>query len=141
MAVSLSALLAPAPVQTNGRCAGNGWTVDTAAVARACERLQLRCPVRVHVARGRGGASKWGHHRFENGTHTIGVLAGATAEVASRTLWHELEHAVQRELHGEQYHPMYRAETRAVGYKLNRFEVAARRAERRHEVWFALVTA
>lgn len=142
MAVSLARTLAPARARVNGHGVGDGWRIDEQALIRACERLGLTRPVVAHVARGRGGRSKWGHHSTnERGEHVIGVLAGASAVTASRTLWHELEHACQLEAMPGFYNREYRAETRAVGYEHNRFEVAARRAERRHEVWFALTSA
>lgn len=128
---------------TIGASAPASWTVDPNALMCAIERLGLKSPVVVHTTRGRGGRRKSGLHRYEHGAHVISVVCHETREDASRVLWHELEHACQREQLGEQYHVDYRAETRAhggghAGYMANRFEVAARRAERRHDVWFPL---
>lgn len=130
--------LKPAPARI-GACASAAWAIDERALRRACERLGLQHPVVVHITRGRGGRRKSGLHRFERGEHVLSVVAGYGAVDASRTLWHELEHAAQLEAHGrDRFDALYRAESRANGYDLNRFEVAARRAERRHDVWFAL---
>lgn len=130
-----------APRASVGASAPAAWRVDEQALERACSRLGLKRPVRVHVTRGRGGRRKDGLHRVERGVHVLSVVAGTSAVEASRVLWHELEHAAQEEAFGEGFYADYREESRAHGYERNRFEVAARRAERRHDVWFALVIA
>jgi hypothetical protein len=137
--------LAPAPVTVNGTGVGNGWAIDQDALVHAMTRLAITRPIVVHVTNGRGGRSRGGMHwspRSEtNGAHRIAVLRGLSPAEASRALWHELEHAAQYEEAPDTFANDYRAETRAFGYTHNRFEVAARRAERRHYVWFSLVSA
>jgi hypothetical protein len=131
-------------VTVNGTGIGDGWRLDTRALERACTRLALALPIIVHVTNGRGGRRRGGMHwspARTNAGHRIAVLRWSSPEYASRALWHELEHAAQYEAAPRTFDADYAAETRARGYRDNRFEIGARRAERRHDVWFALVSA
>lgn len=72
------------------------WSFDLDALACAANELGLTCQVVVgcvEYPRGRWG----GMYSHEQGVHRIRVRRAHTAEKASRTLWHELEHARQHE--------------------------------------------
>lgn len=123
-------------VSVQGTGAGDGWALDTDAIAGACDTLALARPVRVHVANGRGGRSNYGLHSYEDGAHVISVLRWLPAGHASRTLWHELEHARQLEHRfGCDDRAFCAAYQHAGGGRgprgrANPFEVAARERER-----------
>lgn len=81
------------------------WEVDRAAVKRACDILGITDPVYVKRSPGKSTRGRY-HGRYMGAKlhrlcdpaqdyHYITIAANATAEDASRTLWHELTHAAQ----------------------------------------------
>lgn len=72
----------------------NGWTIDAEAIGSALELLGVDCSVQVKLMNGRvtlGNTGKYAHG------YVIGVSRYLSAEDATKTLWHELTHAMQCE--------------------------------------------
>jgi len=100
-----------------------GWKLDAAAVRQAIEFFGIAAPVEVKLS---AGTRKVGCAKWREGVHVITVTTHHSLAGASKTLWHELTHAAQREYLGADFGPAYRAESARVGYRANRFEVEAR---------------
>ena len=101
--------------RTTERPANPPWKIDQRAIREACEFLGITHPVKLkptNVAGGRLGAHQLRPtgpgvrikgtriHGIENATglvHHITVKSWQSVEQASRTLWHELCHAMQAE--------------------------------------------
>jgi hypothetical protein len=75
------------------------YVVDRDALRGAPAMLGIVLPVRVFVLR-----YTWVGGRYidlRNGEHRIGVASDLSAALASRTIWHELTHALQVERYGD----------------------------------------
>lgn len=120
------------------------WRVDEAALERACATLGVRRPVTVLATSQRFTSGRYLGVR--DGRHRITLRARLTVVEASRTLWHELTHALQRERYScdflyfcdytrELARPrrLGRAHTVDPLYDLNPFEVEAEANVRLHE--------
>ena len=101
--------------RTTERPANPPWVKDDRAIRSACDFLGITLPVTIkptNVAGGRHGAHQFRPtgpgvrivrgriHGIEHTTgfvHHITVKSWLSVEEASRTLWHELAHAVQAE--------------------------------------------
>lgn len=108
------------------------WEFDVDAIEAAARSLRLRRPIIVACARYPTG--RWqGMASYANGAHDLHVGCALTADQASRTLWHELTHAQQRERLGDRYWREYMAAggRTGPGYHANRFEHEARANEPR----------
>lgn len=95
------------------------------AVLEAVEVLEVREAVEVKWS---GGYYRRGSHRYRDGRHVITLSTRYGPADVSRTLWHELVHAVQLERYpeAEEFNAAYvRAGTRAY-YETNKFEIEAR---------------
>jgi hypothetical protein len=121
------------------------YAIDIDAVAEAEALLGLRSPVRVFIRR-----YEWLDGRYialRDGVHHVGVAHDLSARAASKTVWHELTHALQAErLGGERaFRQQWWAEMRAAGvsrpkalrgegraYRRTALEVEARANERLH---------
>jgi len=121
------------------------YEVDMSAVAAAARALGLRHPVRVFIRR-----YTWGDGRyigFVDGEHRVGVASDLSARRASRTLWHELTHALQVERLGDErtFWSLWWKQMRKLGlsrtqaaratslrYRRAPLEAEAYRNERRH---------
>lgn len=126
MAVSLAATRTPAAV----RVANEGHALDLRAIEDACAYLRLRSPVVITFTNGRGGRGKLGMHmgsRHADGSHDVRVTRGQSNEQASRTLWHELEHARQDETFPN-FSALYTRDAWT-------YERAAEAREQEHERW------
>lgn len=93
----LTLLASPAPVRVGWRTrTAPAWDFDVPAIMRAARELGVSSPVEV-------GCVEWTRKRwdglaaFDEGVHSIRVRRAADADEASRTLWHELTHAAQRD--------------------------------------------
>lgn len=129
MSVSLTAMLAPAHVSVGASRLADGWAIDVHAVERACETLGLQRRVVIDVTNGRRYAGLYkGVHQ---GAHRISLAGWQAPTSASRTLWHELTHAMQRE-RGTLTHNPARSRSSAV-YRAHPNEVEAERNEAMHE--------
>lgn len=95
------------------------------AVMDAVEFLEIDRPVVIKWA---AGLRRSGCCRYRNGTHVITVSTYLDAAKLSRTLWHELIHAVQLERYADpkDFATAYRGDRKLVGYDRCRFEVEAR---------------
>ena len=104
------------------------YDVDTEAIDRARKLLGIAGPVRVAIRR-----FTWGSGRYvalRNGTHHISVASDLSPRAASRTLWHELTHALQVETLGGEvaFTQQWWAEMDALG--LSRHDAARARGRR-----------
>jgi hypothetical protein len=105
-----------------------GFRVDDDALRDGCELLGIHHPVRI-VLNGRVGPT-WGNHRFDGAEHRIMVKSYLTPEQATRTLWHELTHAMQAERvgGGVAWWALCRAQ-RSYSYSQRPIELDAREME------------
>lgn len=76
-----------------------GFRLDSAAIRDACEQLGIKLAVRIRFNGRVGGMN--GNHCFPGGYHNIMLKSYLTPEQATKTLWHELVHALQAERDGE----------------------------------------
>jgi hypothetical protein len=110
------------------------WRVDDAALARACDHLGIKVPVRVRRMPGRGLRGRYHGIRLAPDAprdpavfgllsdaeltalmhHQITVATRLTPSVASRVLWHELTHAAQFEHDADGYIEGYARERAAM---------------------------
>lgn len=70
-----------------------------------------------------------GSHRYRNGRHAITLSTYQGATDTTKTLWHELWHAVQQERHEgneEGFDRLYAVANSLLGYSENPFEIEAR---------------
>lgn len=125
------------------------WLFDMEAIRQAATELGIKAPVMVGIVEA-GGRTRttFGAHRVKTRPHLrlpdgvvhewhhgITVMRTCSMEQASKTLWHELMHAVQAEREDDPtrfYDTRYRPENWS-GYKTNPFEVEARECERNAE--------
>jgi hypothetical protein len=105
---------------TKGLRRTRGYAIDQQAVERARQELGIRAPVHVlfrafRVLDGR-------YTGLKGGRHVITLSSDLPQRLASRTLWHELEHARQsQELGGhKQFRERVRLESRAAGWPARR---------------------
>jgi hypothetical protein len=118
--------------------AKNGWAISPRAFSTALDDLVLRRFVHVRYSAGRECV---GSHRVTlPGEHLITLSQRETVEEASKTLWHELAHALQAEnyeLRGGRFHKFYTEEYkfakggRGASYRNNAYEIKARFMEER----------
>jgi hypothetical protein len=121
------------------------FRVDTDAMDQASAALGLLLDVRVFVRRYEYPSGRYIGVR--GGVHHIGVDRDLSAPDASRTLWHELTHALQAERLGghKAFERQWWAEMREIGlsrrqasrasgrrYRRTALEAEAARNERRH---------
>lgn len=106
--------------------ADGGFRIDNAAVRDACELLGIGLPVDVRFS-GRVGPTN-GSHAFDGERHRIMLKSYLTPEQATRTLWHELTHAMQAERAGSvlAWGAFSRAQ-RSYSYSNRPIELEARR--------------
>jgi hypothetical protein len=75
------------------------WRLDERAIQEARDFLGITKPISIKVLN--HASRNWGEHRVTVGPHgvrqTIAVKRWLSPEDASRTLWHELTHAMQTE--------------------------------------------
>lgn len=103
------------------------YELDVDAIRTACEQLGLTRPVVI----GFSLSARWdGLYTPNGGAHRVSVNALGSGMAASRTLWHELEHARQHES-GER-DPAGTTHLRGRAYRDHPNEVAARRRESMH---------
>lgn len=120
------------------------WRVDDDALERACTVLGVRRPVTVLATSQRHTSGRYLGMR--GGRHRITLRARLTVVEASRTLWHELTHALQRERYSCDFlyfcdysrelsrpRSLGRAHTVDPLYDLSPFEVEAEANVRLHE--------
>lgn len=134
MGVSLSAQLERAIVSVGWTTnIAPRWSFDLDAITRACELLGVRERVVVGCAEypnGRwGGMYTWDERL--GGQHKVCIVRAATAERASRLLWHELTHAAQYE-RGDDTDTRRLARRDYSAYRSHPAEVEARRNESNH---------
>ncbi len=82
------------------RCMGPGWKLSYTNLKKAKAELSISRPVHVKQTSRQGG--RRGAYAFRAGEHCITVKSYLTPEQASRTLWHELAHAMQAERSGSE---------------------------------------
>lgn len=134
-----------------------GWKINEAAIQEACEFLGLTLPIYFDHSSGYKNAGSYGprfgwalpqaapeHLRRAPLVHRIMVRRFDDAEAASRTLWHELAHAMQaeREMAGggiRAYNRHVDAES-VIPYKQRPSEIEAREHEELHD-WLPLTIA
>ncbi len=123
------------------------WVVDDEALKTAIQTLGITLPCIVY----KPGhfRTKSGSYYFRNGYHSLQLYAYLDPERASRVLWHELEHARQKEAGElEDYGAQRRAKrvmsTRNMSeealerYYTSPAEAKAKKAEDNHD-WLPLV--
>ncbi len=136
---------------------GGGWTLDQAALDRAIEFFGLKLNVKIGT-HGRNGSTRGTYSMMPTGGsvktsgkkiygldtatgffHKIQVKSYLTPEQASRTLWHELTHAMQAERtiarggSPREIFTSWKASDRGVRYENKPKEVEARSYEDRAE--------
>jgi hypothetical protein len=138
------------------------WEVDRAAVKRASTELGVTHP--VYVKRSPGKNVKGRYHGLVKGSelhrlcepdtlyHYVTIAAKASADDASRTLWHELTHAAQAE-RDAQFHRKYARIARMTGangsgsdsahaaYLSIPYEIEARKNSGMHDTHGALIAS
>jgi len=110
-----------------------GATLKAGAVIKAVEHFKLQQDVTIKWA---NGTHRHGAYRWRKGVgHVITLSTYYSAEDTSRTLWHELTHALQIERaasKGKAYAD-WSAEQRRYAYSVRPIEVQARKfAEHYH---------
>lgn len=128
--ITLADCNASAQLALDSGAGAHAWTYDRASIERAIAELGLARPVRIYMSNGRGGRRKSGLYRDAR-EHLIGVRRSLSVREASRTLWHELEHARQEES-GER-DPRGTARLRGDAYWSHPDEIAARAREAAHD--------
>jgi hypothetical protein len=109
--------------------AAGGFRIDRAALREACEFLGITGNVEVRF-NARAGRTN-GNYRRRYGKHDIMVKSYLTPAEASKTLWHELAHAMQAErveAEGGEWGTHSRAQRR-WSYSVRPIEVEARSYE------------
>jgi hypothetical protein len=109
------------------------WKLDREALGRAIEHLGItdRVEVRYRYSRERRGRC-----RSWRGLHRIVVCPSQSTEEASRTLWHELQHAADYERQYRELGPaaaLASDKERELPYACRPSEIRARRAEGYHD--------
>lgn len=108
------------------------WGFDLDAIRAAVRELGLREPVQVGCAEYANG--RWSgmySHDADEG-HRVRIGRRLSAEQASRTLWHELAHAAQRE-RGSTGGTRHLARRDRAAYESDWREVDARAHEANHD--------
>jgi hypothetical protein len=93
------------------------WEADPRAIEAAMRVLGLKRPVHVKPTRMWQSAGLYGG--FDKGYHVIYVAYNLRSDAASRVIWHELTHALQRERHPSwaSYEAEYAKQMAAVDVK------------------------
>lgn len=118
---SAQKILAPASL------AHAGWKIDVRAIHDAMELLGVTRKVKFILSQGRRRIGSCGFDRLSD-THLIRISTFGDLETASCTLWHELQHAAQRDAEGVmEFNDNYKWENRRMGYRRNKYEVEARK--------------
>ncbi len=132
------------------------YRLDESALAEASEYLGLKLPIRVRYSSRAGNVR--GNYRLGRSTsgpnfHNIMLKTYIGAEQASKTLWHELTHAMQAEREmlaagldlrdpaGKIAWQSADARGRGIGYSRKPIEVEAREGEKMHEALPLAVSA
>lgn len=75
---------------------GGGYRIDRAALREALDFLGIALPVKIRYT-SRVGRTRGNHRLVANRSHDIMLKSYLPADQASKTLWHELAHAMQSE--------------------------------------------
>jgi hypothetical protein len=112
------------------------WEVDDYQLARACRMLDIRWPIKitrtsstVHRGQHRVGCKR----EANDPIHYITVEKTATLRQASKTLWHELAHAMQSERHVRQLED----EGNVFAEPHEKCQVWVSATQRRHKIRYA----
>jgi hypothetical protein len=132
-----------------GKTARQGWEIDRTEVQRFCDDFNIKLPVKIRftTAKTKRGGHSVRHDQELGYFHRIVLEQNRSHESANKTLLHELCHAWQSEMHGDNpanfYWDFYKPANgpRGSSYRDNHFEVHARGFADLQESFYKVVKA
>lgn len=136
--IKIVTILTPAQFKAQQPAVGRAYKIDQAALAEAIEFLGLKLKVRIRFNARQGRVN--GNYKRDYMGHDIMLKSYLTVEQASKTLWHELAHAMQSERAGSVWdwnvvaNEKRPGRSRRIEYRNRPIEVEARTYEQYAEI-------